>query len=303
MKAKRFFLRSLQFFLSSVFAWSELDAAPFTVATYNVENYTLTNRFVDGAFRPDYPKPEADKAALRTIIRSLDADVLVLEEMGSPGFLEELQRDLVTEGVIYTQSHCFEADDPDRRLAVLAKRPWTSLREHRDLAFDYFGKTIRVKRGLLEVRFSTERGEIAIFAVHLKSRFTERPEDPEGGRQRVAEAEAVRNRILTIFPEPASQPFLIVGDFNDTRISRPVRALLNRGEISITHWLPAIDDRGEAWTYHYAHDDTYSRVDHLLASPAAANWVVHTWIAGGVGVASDHRPVVVTLDPERSSDE
>lgn len=58
-----------------------------TVATYNVQNYTLSDRRLpDGGFRPDYPKPEAEKMALRAVIRSLGADIIALQEVGGAPF-------------------------------------------------------------------------------------------------------------------------------------------------------------------------------------------------------------------------
>ena len=39
-------------------------AQALTVATYNVENYTIANRMVEGVYRQAYPKPEKERAAL-----------------------------------------------------------------------------------------------------------------------------------------------------------------------------------------------------------------------------------------------
>ena len=66
-------------------------ARALTVATYNVENYLVTDRRVDGVYRPEFPKPETEKAALRAVIRRLDADVLALQEMGRLEGLEGLE--------------------------------------------------------------------------------------------------------------------------------------------------------------------------------------------------------------------
>src|SRR5687768_6399778 len=65
-----------------------------TIATYNLENYGPANRMTDAGYRKDYPKPEAEKQALRKVIRAIDADVIMLQEMGGAPYLEELRRDL-----------------------------------------------------------------------------------------------------------------------------------------------------------------------------------------------------------------
>lgn len=75
-----------------------LPAETLTLATYNVENYGPAKRVTEAGYRKDYPKPEAEKAALRTVLRGINADVLVLQEMGGAVYLEELRRDLKAEG-------------------------------------------------------------------------------------------------------------------------------------------------------------------------------------------------------------
>ena len=98
-------------------------AETLTIATYNVENYVAAGRRVEGVYRPAYPKPEAAKQALRTVIRALDADVLALQEMGPAAYLEELRRDLRAEGVDYPHAALAEAADADRHVAVLSRLP------------------------------------------------------------------------------------------------------------------------------------------------------------------------------------
>lgn len=76
-------------------------AESLTVATYNIENYGPADRMTDAGFRKDYPKPEGEKRALRAVIRALNADILVLQEMGGQPYLDELRRDLKSEGLDY----------------------------------------------------------------------------------------------------------------------------------------------------------------------------------------------------------
>ena len=276
-----------------------LPAETLTIASYNVENYLATNRMVDGTYRQDYPKPEAAKQALRAVIRALGADVLALEEMGSRSYLEELQRDLAHDGMAYPYAELLEASDAERHVAVLSRRPFSAVTKHTDLAFSYFGTKELVKRGLLEVRFATEAGEVTIFVVHLKSRFTDRTDDPNSAARRLGEATAVRDQVLKIFPVPAAVRFLIVGDCNDCAASKPLKALAQKGNTSIAEILSAADSRGESWTHFYRKEQTYSAVDHVLASaklnPVVVGGVVKIFDGIGAASASDHRPVSVTL--------
>ena len=72
-----------------------------------------------------------------------------------------------------------------------------------------------------------------------------------------------------------------------------------RGKTQIATPLPGADARGEVWTHYYAKQDTYSRIDHILVSPAlkksVQNNTVTIYDAPTVLTASDHRPVLVRL--------
>ncbi len=270
-----------------------------SIATYNVANYNLTDRQIEGAFLTQYPKPEREKTALRRVVAELDADVLALQEVGGEAFVRELRRDLRSEGIEYPHAFVLEAQDEVRRLAVLSRFPFTRIGRHADLEFKYFEGRELVKRGMLEVRLQTAAGEIALFVVHLKSRLTERRDDPAAELRRGREATAARDRILELFPEPAEARFLILGDFNEGPTGRPLRAFTERGPLEIARPVSAGDSRGETWTHLYRRNDEYSRVDFILVSPA-----LEPAVQGGRGVildsepvlrASDHRPVKVKL--------
>lgn len=282
---------------------SRLAAQPLTVATYNVQNYTLADRRVADGFRPDYPKPEAEKAALRAVIRSLDADVIALQEIGGPAFLAELRRDLAGEGASYPYGEALLAADEARGLGVLSRVPLGPIILHRDLRARRRGaeEAESVRRGLLQVEVPRAGGAVTLFVLHLKSRLGVDKDDPRAEDQRVAEAQAVRDRVLEVFPDPAVARFLVVGDFNDLPDSRTLQALETRGKTKIASPVEAFDSRGHAWTHAYTRAGLYSRFDHALVSGALGGKVSRAWIADSLETAraSDHRPVVVELEPAR----
>lgn len=275
-------------------------AETWKIATYNLANYNLTDRQIEGAFLTQYPKPEREKTALRRIIKRMDVDVLALQEIGGEAFLRELQRDLKSEGMIYPYSRVLTAVDEARKVAVLSRHPFASVHEHDDLDFKYFDGRELVKRGMLEVRFDTPVGELTLFVVHFKSPLTERRDDPGAEVRRGREATAARDRVLERFPDPEIAKFLVLGDFNDGPADRAVRAFRTRGELAISELLPVEDSRGETWTHSYRRNDVYSRVDHIMFSPGMTRWVesgigtVIDW--PGVMSAGDHRPVVIELN-------
>jgi endonuclease/exonuclease/phosphatase family metal-dependent hydrolase len=292
------FLRLLRPFVAIHLLVVTVSAA-ITVATYNVENYTIADRMVEGVYRQAYPKPEKEKAALRHVVTDIAPDILAVSEMGKPEFLADFQRELKQAGQDYLHAVVLEAADPDRHVAVLSKLPFKEVRRHAQVPISYFGQPEVVKRGVLELVFATSEGDVSLFVIHLKSKFTEQKEDPDGATRRALEAEAVRDLVLSRYPNPAKAKFIVCGDWNDTRQSRPVRALLKRGETEVGELLPAADSRGESWTQYYRKEDLYSRFDYLLVSgglkPLVANGRATIWDGAGTPEASDHRPVFMTL--------
>jgi endonuclease/exonuclease/phosphatase family metal-dependent hydrolase len=276
-----------------------LEGETLVVATYNVENYGLMDRRVESVFHPGYPKPESEKKALREAIEAIKADVLALQEMGGPAYLNELRHDLKAEGLDYPYSAIVEAEDSDRHIALLSRLRLKAVFPHDRIEFAYLGGTARVKRGLLEAVISGPDGDLTVYVLHLKSRLTDRPDDPQAQIRRLGEAMAVRNLVRKRFPEGSQARFIILGDFNDGRNSPPVKRLERIGAKVIADCLPAADTRGETWTEVYRGEGSYTDLDHILVSPALSGAV-----AGGAasvydgpetGAASDHRPVFATL--------
>lgn len=294
--------RSLRWLACSVvvFLAGALRGELLTIATYNIENYGPADRLTEDGYKKDYPKPEAEKQALRNVIRALHADILVVQEMGSQAYLDELQRDLKAEGLDYPQTALGVAADADRHVAILSRRPLKNVTTHTDLTISYFGASEPVKRGLLEATVTTSAGDLTLFAVHLKSQLTDRPDDPQSAKRRAAEATAVRDRVLRRFPVPEQARFLIIGDANDSKSSKTLEHLEKRGKTEVVFLLPAADSRGETWTEVYRREETYTRLDHVLVSPllrpAVQGAAARIFDGEGVREASDHRPVIVTLD-------
>jgi endonuclease/exonuclease/phosphatase family metal-dependent hydrolase len=128
---------------------------------------------------------------------------------------------------------------------------------------------------------------------------------------------------LVVWPESvaarlAKEPearLVVLGDFNDTKDSAPIREIIGRGKTKLFDTRPAerngdtarseppyYEPRNVAWTYFYGKDDTYSRIDYILASPAMKRcWVENETYVPTVtnwGIGSDHRPVVAGFETE-----
>lgn len=291
-----------------IFVWLILavcavtGAHALTVATYNVENYLVADRMVEGVYRPEYPKPQKDRAAVRAVVAGISPDILAVQEMGKQPFLDDFQRELKQAGQEFPYTALLEAADAERHVAILSKIPFKEVKRHARVEVSFLGQKDVVKRGVLEVVIATEQGDLSIFVVHLKSKYTERKDDPEGAAQRQAEARAVRDLVFARYADPSKAMFLVCGDWNDTRASKPVQALLKRGETKLGELLAAFDSRGESWTHFFRREETYSRIDYLLASAALLPFTESTetkiWDAPGATDGSDHRAVYTRLKLE-----
>lgn len=292
--------RSLLFVVSCMTVSFSLSAESIRLATYNLNNYLIMDRHVGARWRPAYPKPEADKSIIRQVIKDTAPDVLALQEIGTPPFLEELRADLALEGIHYPYAIHMEAEDPVRHIALLSKIAPAEVVKHTDLDFKYLDSRESVKRGMLEVSFDQAGGSrFKLFVVHMKSRFAKDPRDPESELRRTREAEACRNRIIERTFECGVSDFLIAGDFNDYPRSASVRRFHRRGGLAIGAYLPAADTRGEVWTHFYNKRSTYSQVDGFIGSSTLAQrikagrgWIVDT---PGALIGSDHRMVYLDL--------
>src|SRR6218665_3361361 len=98
----------------AIHGWWIAAAQALTLATFNVENYTIADRMVDGVYRKASPKPEKEKATLTQIISGIAPDILAVQEMGTQAYLDEFRRDLRAAGQNFPHAVLLEAADPDR---------------------------------------------------------------------------------------------------------------------------------------------------------------------------------------------
>lgn len=140
-------------------------------------------------------------------------------------FLKELQNDLKADGVDYPYSFIMKGVDTQRHTAVLSKLPFKKIINHNDLSFRYFNQYEKVKRGLLEIHFSTNETQWVLFNLHLKSRLKKRNDDPQSHYFRQGEARAVSEYIDQTYPLNQKPLYLITGDLNDTTRSKTVKTL------------------------------------------------------------------------------
>ncbi len=265
---------------------------PLQLLSWNVRNYLSQNQVIEGRWRPDYPKPEAEKAALRAVLLGEQADVVFFQEMGSEPYLRELQRDLRGKGLDYPYRAMGRGVDTVRHLAVLSRIPLREVHLHavpdEDLP--------PMRRGLMEVVNENEGELVRVFNEHLKSRWTVDRADPLAQEQRSAEMERLA-QIVSDRRKPGDT-LLVLGDFNEPE-DFPARLFLLE-ELSALQRLPQQDSEGTDWTFYWDREDRREAIDAIYYWPPDK---------GGIGVsavrivddpevmeASDHRPLAVSLD-------
>ena len=250
---------------------SLLGAEKIRVASYNFENYLVMDRMVRGKWTPNYPKPSKEKRALRTLVNLVRPDILVIQEIGDRTFLNEFWQDLnVTGGAPFYHSAWMPGanEEEERHLAILSRIPFLDIRFHREFSFKYFDGTERPSRGVLEAEFEVNGVRWNLFNLHLKSKWTERKDDPNANLRREKEARTIRDYLRKRFLPADGHPYLIAGDFNDHKNSAPLRRFLQVNDLALTEMVQCVDSNGHFWTHYYAKQDSYSRLDYLLASPS-----------------------------------
>jgi endonuclease/exonuclease/phosphatase family metal-dependent hydrolase len=282
-------------------------AETFRVATYNVENY------LD---QPTESRPHIKSAEgrnkVRESIRALKPDVLTLEEMGGTNALLELRASLKAEGLDYPYWEHVQGWDTNIHVAILSRLPIVARRPHTNDSFLLDGRRFSVSRGFAEVDIQAQTNfTFTLVATHLKSR---RPgPDADQAQLRLEEARVLRGIIDDHFAANPDARLVVLGDFNDVKNSDPIKTIIGHGRFKLVDTRPAerngdntpneiprFEPRNVTWTHYYGVEDTYSRIDYILLSPAMArDWVTNgTYVLAipNWGVGSDHRPIVATFE-------
>jgi len=293
-------------FLFNLLAWAET----FRVAAYNVENYldktTETRRNVKSA--------EA-KAKIRETILTMKPDVIAFEEMGELSALLELRDSLKREALDLPYYEHVPGWDTNIHVAVLSRFPIVARRPHTNDSFLLNGRRYHVSRGFSEVDIKVnDKYQFTLIGAHLKSR---RPvPEADEAEMRAEEAKLLREIVDQKLADNPTANLIVLGDFNDTYDTKGIKEIVGRGKTKLVDTRPAerngdnqphptnprYSPRNVTWTHYYGVEDSYSRIDYLMLSPAMAReWVTNETYIPTIpnwGVGSDHRPVLATFEAE-----
>lgn len=280
----------------------------YSIATYNVENYLIrpTERRSD--------KPQASQKKIQEAILLARPDIVALQEMGSKEALESLRQSLGEQGLTYNYWDHTTGYDPDIHLALLSRYPIVKKHPHSKVLYRLDNRPFHVSRGFLEAEIAvTPDYRVTVLVAHLKSKRPVSVADQE--EMRLMEALELRRIVEAKLAMDPSINLVALGDFNDTKDSRPVRALIAQGKTRLTDLRPAeqngdnlpnpnprYEPRNVTWTHYYGKEDSYSRIDYILVSPGLRQeWdesetyipTIPNW-----GQGSDHRLIFSTFYAE-----
>jgi len=244
------------------------------------------------------------------------ADVLALQEMGSVDALMELRAALKVEGLDYPHWEFVSGFDTNIHVAVLSRFPLIRRQPHTNDNFLLHGRRFRVSRGFAEVDVKVNSSyTFTLITAHLKSRRPAAEADESELREQ--EALRLREKIDARLNADPNAHLIVLGDFNDLKDSKSVRAIIGKGRSALIDTRPAemngddqprptryFSPRTIAWTHYYGKEDVYSRIDYILISRSLAlNWNKNgTYVLASAnwGIASDHRPLVASFFAENS---
>jgi endonuclease/exonuclease/phosphatase family metal-dependent hydrolase len=228
------------------------------IGSLNVRNYLQMNRWEHAAYRFDYPKPEAEKAALRQLLLQERPDILFLQEMGDARFVAELQRDLADLGLRYPYAETALQQGSVRSLAVLSMvAPEQHLLLSPVVDPGREGGEQQLRRGIHEVRFDVGGIPLHCFHVHIKSRYSEDDADPSARLQRKGEISALTEVVRQRLALQDGSAVLVIGDFNT-----PLGGCLLDGLRALDlHQVEYVDTSGTTWTYQQLRSGKRERID------------------------------------------
>ncbi len=267
------------------------DPQPLKLVTWNVKN--LFDDQDDGEmFEEQDFQWEAHVTAVATVLNTIDADVIVLQEVEHTAVLGAVVAEL--DGA-YLFHQVIDGNDPRGiDVGVISKIEPDELISHRMDSFSKVGTSspnYRFARDALEVRLTFNGRRVVLLGVHYKAKENDDPD------KRLAEAQRAREIADALTAEDPETGIVILGDFNDLPGSPPLDWSIGSEP---DRYTSVADSVPEAERYTFNFGGKLELVDHLIANPLLTGMLDTssvTIIHGPeVDNASDHAPVIATYD-------
>lgn len=192
-------MKSLLFFILILALGCGGQAVDLKLATYHIT-------------RLDTHIPETRKERLRTVLRTLDADIIAFQDILSRTTLESILPEGHHIGIV-------DAPDSVRKLALAVRHPLAISDVKLLFPEDVYNNAFPGQRDLLEARVEGYGHRFTVLVHHAKSR-TGDPEQTEPQRVRAAELMVgyLTSRVRT-------DRVIVLGNFNDTPDDRALQIL------------------------------------------------------------------------------
>jgi endonuclease/exonuclease/phosphatase family metal-dependent hydrolase len=302
----------------------EALAGDLTIATFNAE--FLTRPKVHIKFGRAFDMTNADEiaqwnepgfrdqkfaeaaAAVAKVVAGINADVMVLTEVGNEQDVAELNAAIAALGVTYPHVAVCQCTDTStwQHVAMLSKLPLTDTLPLIAEREGYFAESddddseedTSISKSLA-VNFTFEGHRFRLYGLHLRSESS----GADADEQRIAQASIIRRLTLPAIMD-GNEHFIVAGDLNDGRGQPALRRIRGFDDI----W-PDLIQTGDhryfkgredtRWTYVFR--GVRNQIDHILLSPSIGRLVGQRNKIQPVvpeqsdPLVSDHRPFVLTL--------
>jgi len=256
------------------------------ICTWNLHNFSIADRYVEGKWNKEYPKPLSERQTMAKIFAEINPDIILAQELGA-NHIEVFVKDLETVNLFYPYRKLLNAGDTERCIAIFSKLPFDKIFEYAHLPFDYYDEQHHTLRGLLGVLVNNNA---YIYTAHLKSRkvVKEFKSDKENLLYRTKEVES----FLPIFAKHKDDIFVFAADFND----EPNSTIFAKFKDFDFEVLEQYDSERNAWTYSWKKHTEFFQYDFFWISKNAKEKIANpARVFDNTHKASDHRPVYFDL--------
>jgi len=254
------------------------------VASWNLGNFGNFHRWYRDEFRPNYPKGHVSWSGIIRTIETLKPDVLLLQEVQSTHELRFLQNALLHAGHPMPYHHFLETRKEGRNLAALWIDPKLHAHPAEAITYPYNNGEFTLLRGIIALQYPGPK-PLTMINIHLKSRYTNYPDDPESREWRASEWMAILRYIGK--QHWGKDPIIIGGDFNGDPLQENWHLPSQWRKIPLHPWIAP---EGSCW---FSKEKRWTALDHFLVNPGFDDTQSATkaWLAPETSPPqySDHR--------------
>ncbi|MDX2225709.1 MAG: endonuclease/exonuclease/phosphatase family protein [Verrucomicrobiae bacterium] len=286
------------------------EVTEFRVMTCNLLNWMNTDRRIEGKHVKAAEKPQKEKDAIMAIIKKMNPDILLVQEMGNDAYFEDFCRHLDRIGWKVRGKEHIVGISPRSTIALVSKFPIVARSPKTADRFVIAGKEEGVQRGFIDVDIAiTKDMVVKVMGAHLKSKRGETDVNSPPSLLRRREALLLRGYMTDFMASQPNGYLVVMGDLNDTFGSEPLKTIVAT-KMSEYHcydlWLT--DWAGDRWTHYYEYEREYAQIDYIIVNKNLFRHFVQDSTKSYVyrnhpnnpedvpwSEASDHRPVMATF--------